>query len=54
MRIMVDANIIVSTILFPNSIVAKSFQHLIDNYDLVLSEYTIEEVEDVFNEKYTL
>ena len=52
MRIMVDANIIISTILFHNSIVAKSFQHLIDNHNLVLSEYTIEEVEDVFNEKF--
>jgi predicted nucleic acid-binding protein len=42
----------VEEILLPNSIVAKSFQHLTDNYNLVLSEYTIYEIEDVFNEKF--
>jgi putative PIN family toxin of toxin-antitoxin system len=52
MRIMVDANIIVSAILFPKSIVARVFDHIIDNYSLVLSQYTINEVEDVFNEKF--
>ena len=52
MRIMVDANIVVSAILFPNSIIAKLFDHLINNFTLVLSEYTIEEIEDVFNEKF--
>jgi putative PIN family toxin of toxin-antitoxin system len=50
---MVDANIIVSAILFPNSIVAKAFNHLIENYNLVLSKYTIFEIEDVFNEKFS-
>ena len=49
---MVDANIIVSAILFPKSIVAKAFSHLIDNHHLVLSKYTIDEVKDVFNEKF--
>ena len=52
MRIMIDANIIVSAILFPKSVIANVFKHLIDNYSLVLSEYTIYEVEDVFNEKF--
>ena len=52
MRIMVDANIIISAVLFPKSIVANAFKHLIDNYNLVLSKYTIDEVEDVFNEKF--
>ena len=49
---MVDANIIVSAILFPNSVVARAFNHMINNYTLVLSQYTIHEVEDVFNEKF--
>ena len=52
MKIMVDANIIVSAILFPKSIVARVFNHIIDNYTLVLSQYTIDEVDDVFNEKF--
>ena len=52
MRIMVDANIIVSAILFPKSIIAKAFDHLANNFDLILSKYTIDEVEGVFNDKF--
>jgi putative PIN family toxin of toxin-antitoxin system len=50
---MVDANIIVSAILFPNSVVAKVFTHLMENYNLVLSKYTLYEIEDVFKEKFS-
>jgi putative PIN family toxin of toxin-antitoxin system len=49
---MVDTNIIVSAILFPNSIVAKAFKHIIDNNDLVLGQYALDELEDVFTEKF--
>jgi uncharacterized protein len=52
MRIMADANIIVSAILFPKSIIAVVLKHLIDNFSLVFCKYTINEVEDVFNEKF--
>jgi putative toxin-antitoxin system toxin component, PIN family len=52
MRVMADANIIVSAILFPKSVIANVLKHVIDNYSLVLSKYTIYEVEDVFNEKF--
>jgi len=53
MRVMADANIIVSAILFPKSTIANVLKHLIDNYSLVLSKYTICEIEDVFNEKFS-
>jgi putative PIN family toxin of toxin-antitoxin system len=49
---MVDANIIVSAILFPKSTIAKAFNHLANNFDLVLSGYTLDEIENVFNEKF--
>jgi len=52
MRIMADANIVVSAILFPKSVVANAFSHLIDNHNLVLSKYTIDEIKDVFKEKF--
>ena len=52
MRIMVDANIIISAILFPKSVVSKVFNHIVDNYTVTLSQYTIDEVEDVFSEKF--
>jgi len=49
---MVDANIIVSAILFPKSAIANVLKHLIDNHSLVISKYTVYEVDDVFNEKF--
>jgi putative PIN family toxin of toxin-antitoxin system len=49
---MADANIIVSAILFPKSTIANLLKHLIDNFSLVLSKFTIYEIEDVFNEKF--
>jgi putative PIN family toxin of toxin-antitoxin system len=49
---MVDANIIISAILFPKSVVAQVFNHMMDNFILILSQYTIDEVKDVFNEKF--
>jgi putative PIN family toxin of toxin-antitoxin system len=52
MEIMVDSNIIVSAILFPNSIVAKVFNFILDNHALVLCDYIITEVENVFLEKF--
>jgi putative PIN family toxin of toxin-antitoxin system len=52
MKLMVDANVIVSSILFPKSIVAKAFSHMIDNNILVISQYTLDEIDDVFKEKF--
>jgi len=52
MRIMADANIIVSAILFPQSTVAKMLAHVVDTHKLVLSQYTIDEVKDVFDKKF--
>jgi len=52
MRIVVDTNIIVSAILFPNSLIAKIFEYVINCETLVLSKYIIEETEKVFIEKF--
>jgi putative PIN family toxin of toxin-antitoxin system len=49
---MVDANIIISAILFPTSVVAKAFTLIIKHYNLVLSKYTANEIDDVFIEKF--
>jgi len=50
MRIVVDTNIIVSAILFPNSLIAKIFEYVINCETLVLSQYIINETEKVFIE----
>jgi putative PIN family toxin of toxin-antitoxin system len=52
MEIMVDSNIIISAILFPNTIVSKVFDFILDNHTLVLCDYIIKEVENVFLEKF--
>jgi putative PIN family toxin of toxin-antitoxin system len=52
MRIVVDTNIIVSAVLFPNSLIAKIFEYVINCETLVLSQYIIDETEKVFIEKF--
>jgi putative PIN family toxin of toxin-antitoxin system len=49
---MVDANIIISASLFPNSIVGNVFSHVVNNHEIVLCEYTIDELKTVFERKF--
>ena len=49
---MVDANIIVSAILFPNSIISDTLKHILINNEITLSQYTIDEINDVFARKF--
>ena len=49
---MVDANILISAILFPNSIVSGIFKHIIEKNEMVLCQYTIDEIKRVFNKKF--
>ena len=39
---MVDANIIISASLFPNSIVGIVFIHIVNNHEIVLCKYTLD------------
>jgi len=52
MRIVIDTNIIISAILFPNSLIAKIFKYVVDCEKLVLNQYIINEVEKVFIKKF--
>ena len=49
---MVDANIIVSAILFPKSIVSETVKKIVFYDKLVLCQYTIDEIKKVFNKKF--
>jgi putative PIN family toxin of toxin-antitoxin system len=49
---MVDANIIISAGLFPESIVGKALLHIVKNHKLVLCKYTINEVKSAFKKKF--
>jgi putative PIN family toxin of toxin-antitoxin system len=49
---MVDANIIISAGLFPKSNVGKTLTHVVKNHELVISQYTLNELENVFKNKF--
>jgi putative PIN family toxin of toxin-antitoxin system len=49
---MVDANIIISAGLFPESTVGKALGHIVKNHKLVLSKYTLDELRNVFKRKF--
>jgi putative PIN family toxin of toxin-antitoxin system len=52
MRVMVDANIVISAILFPKSIISGILKHIVLNNNLVLSQNIIDEIKEVFNRKF--
>ncbi|MDR3184861.1 MAG: putative toxin-antitoxin system toxin component, PIN family [Prevotellaceae bacterium] len=52
MRILTDTNIIVSAILFPNSVVARVWSYIIEYHHVIISEYSIGELNAVFQRKF--
>jgi len=52
MRIIVDSNIIISAGLFPESNVGKVLAHIVKNHKLVLCQYTLDELKNVFKKKF--
>jgi len=52
MKIMLDANIIISAILFPKSIISEILKHIVQNNEIILSQYTIDEIKKVFHRKF--
>ena len=52
MRILVDANIIISAGLFPESNVGRALAHIVETHSLVLYQYTLDELKSVFKKKF--
>lgn len=52
MRVFVDTNIVISSILFPNGKVASVFSHLLDKHTVIISSYTKAECIEVFQKKF--
>jgi putative PIN family toxin of toxin-antitoxin system len=48
---MIDTNVIISALFFPESIPAKALFDISDNHDLVLCDHIIDEIYDVINRK---
>lgn len=47
MRIIIDTNVLVSGLLFPNSDIAKAVREIIDNHDVLTSADTLNELKEV-------
>lgn len=52
MRVFVDTNIVISSILFPHGKVASVFSHLLDKHTVIISSYTKDECAEVFHKKF--
>lgn len=52
MRVFVDTNIVISTMLFPNGKVAKVFSYMLNHHTIIISSYTKEECQEVFEKKF--
>lgn len=52
MRIMIDTNIIISAILFPNSSPSKFIEEVTSKHTVVLCSHIIDELHRVFNKKF--
>ena len=52
MRVFVDTNVVISSMLFPNGKVARVFSHLLEKHTVIISSYTKEECKEVFEKKF--
>lgn len=52
MRIMLDANVIVSAALIPNSWTAQALSRAMQEHTLIICTYVLAEVQDVFRRKF--
>lgn len=52
MRVFVDANVVISAILFPKGKVAFVFSHLLEKHTVIISSYTKYECREVFEKKF--
>lgn len=51
MRILVDTNILISAILFPKSLVARTLLYITDNHSIVFCDQNISELREVLRQK---
>lgn len=51
MRILIDTNILISAILFPKSLIAKTLLYITDNHSIVFCDQNISELREVLRRK---
>lgn len=52
MRILIDTNVIISAIIFPESKTAFVFKHILESHIPVISTYSVKESYSVFSRKF--
>lgn len=52
MKIFVDTNVLISSILFPKGKVSYVFSYIMEMHDLLISSYSLKECENVFKRKF--
>jgi putative PIN family toxin of toxin-antitoxin system len=53
LKILVDTNILISALLYPESVPAKALYHAVYNYDFVLSDHNITEFRRIAKDKFS-
>lgn len=54
MRVMIDTNVLISALVFPNPRMTKLIHKLIDDHEIVLRSHILDELHRVFEEKFPL
>ena len=52
MRIMIDTNVLISAILFPNSVMNRLIEKVMTCHSLILCSYIIDEIHELFVRKF--
>lgn len=52
MRLFLDTNVLISAILFPNGTASEFLRHAINHHTIVIGDYVIEEIHEVFRRKF--
>lgn len=52
MRVMLDTNVIISYVLFKNETMEMFYNYVLNNEELVISNYIIDELKEVFKRKF--
>ena len=53
LKILVDTNVLISALFYPNSKPARALYHVAENHDLILSDYNISELRRIANIKFS-
>jgi len=52
LRVLIDSNILISALFYPNSTPAKALLHIAENHDLFITDHNISELRRVAQEKF--